>query len=189
MPGVRAIVQKVIPACEDMKSFERFLESPCEIGIILEIHISLVKHVMAMAKQYNKKIIFHIDLINGIHNNEYGTEYICQEFKPHGLISTKGNVIQKAKQNGVLSIQRMFLIDSRGLKKTLNMIQKVQPDYVEVLPGIVPEMIQEIKETIDIPLFAGGLIRSREEVKRALQAGAAAVTTSEKKLWQYGDEF
>ena len=129
--------------------------------------------------------MFHMDLINGIHNNEYGTEYICQEFKPYGLISTKGSVIQKAKQNGVLAIQRMFLIDSHGLKKTMALIQKVDPDYVEVLPGIVPRIIRELKEKIDIPLFAGGLIRSPQDVEEALRAGAAAITTSDKDLWKY----
>jgi len=126
-----------------------------------------------------------MDLINGIHNNEYGTEYICQEFKPFGLISTKGSVIQKAKQNGVLAIQRMFLIDSHGLKKTLALIEKVNPDYVEVLPGILPRMIRSLKDTIAVPLLAGGLIRSPDDVEKALASGATAVTTSERTLWKY----
>lgn len=183
--GGGAMKQRIVPACADMKSFEKFLESPYEIGIILEVHISMIKHIMRLANQHGKKIMFHMDLINGIHNNEYGTEYICQEFKPFGLISTKGSVIQKAKQNGVLAIQRMFLIDSHGLKKTLALIEKVNPDYVEVLPGILPRMIRSLKETIAVPLLAGGLIRSPDDVEKALASGATAVTTSDRTLWKY----
>jgi len=80
-------------------------------------------------------MIFHVDLIHGLKNDDYGTEYICQEFSPFGLISTKANVILKAKQRGVLSIQRMFLIDSHALGQSYRLIEKTQPDYIEVLPG------------------------------------------------------
>lgn len=172
-----------------MRSFEKFLESPFETGIILEIHLSLIKHVMALAQEYQKKIMFHMDFISGIQTNESGTEYICQEFRPDGLISTKATVIQKAKQNGVPAIQRIFLIDSHGVKKSLALINKVRPNYVEVLPGIVPQMIRILKNEITVPLFAGGLIRSPEDVEKALQAGATAITTSDKKLWAHYATF
>lgn len=175
--------QKILPASANMKEFERFLKSSYETGVFLDMHIAQLKHINEMAKLHGKKMIYHVDLIHGIKNDEFATEYICQEFKPFGLISTKSSVIQKAKQKGVIAVQRMFLIDSHAIEKSLKLIQKTQPDYLEVLPGAMPKMIAEIKERVHIPIFAGGLIRTVEDVNTALDAGASAITTSKRELW------
>jgi glycerol uptake operon antiterminator len=177
--------QKILPASTNMKEFERFLKGSYKIGIFLDMHIAQIKHISRMAKELDKKMIYHIDLIHGIKHDEFATEYICQEFKPYGLISTKANVIQKAKQNGVVAVQRMFLIDSHAIEKSYKLIKKAQPDFLEVLPGAMPKMITEVKEQVNIPIFAGGLIRTTEDVLAALNAGATAITTSKCELWDY----
>jgi glycerol uptake operon antiterminator len=175
--------QKILPASANMKEFERFLKSSYETGVFLDMHIAQLKPINDMARQHGKKMIYHVDLIHGIKNDEFATEYICQEFKPYGLISTKGSVIQRAKKKGVLAVQRMFLIDSHAIEKSFKLIQKTQPDYIEVLPGAMPRMIAEIKERVHIPIFAGGLIRTVDDVHAALDAGATAITTSKRELW------
>jgi glycerol uptake operon antiterminator len=175
--------QKILPASANMKEFELFLKSSFEIGVFLDMHISQLKNISMMAKQNGKKMIYHVDLIHGIKNDEYATEYICQEFKPYGLISTKASVIQKAKQKGVIAVQRIFLIDSHALEKSYKLIEKTRPDFIEVLPGAMPAMITEVKERVKTPILAGGLIRSVEEVENALNAGADAITTSKRELW------
>ena len=177
------IDQKILPASSNMREFERFLESPYEIGVFLDLHIAQLKNVNRMAKAAGKKMIYHVDLIQGIKSDEYATEYICQEFKPFGLISTKTGVIQKAKQKGVVAVQRVFLLDSHALEKSLKLVEKTRPDYIEVLPGAMPWMITEVKERVGVPIFAGGLIRTKEEVENALKAGATAITTSKTDLW------
>ena len=55
---------------------------------------------------------------------------------------------------------------------------------MEILPGIIPTIIREITEKTDIPLIAGGLIRSKQDVIQALQAGAIAVSTSCQEVWK-----
>ncbi|XJZ28314.1 glycerol-3-phosphate responsive antiterminator [Bacillota bacterium Lsc_1132] len=175
--------QKILPASANMKEFERFLKSSYEIGIFLDMHIAQLKHINQLAKQNGKKMIYHVDLIHGIKNDEYATEYICQEYKPYGLISTKSSVILKAKQKGVLAVQRIFMLDSHALEKSYKLVEKTQPDYIEVLPGAMTWMIKEVKERLATPVFAGGLIRTAEEVENALNAGAEAITTSKRELW------
>jgi glycerol uptake operon antiterminator len=44
-------------------------------------------------------------------------------------------------------------------------------------------VIQEITEKTTTPLIAGGLIRSKQDVYQALQAGALAVSTSCQAVW------
>ncbi|MGA9466603.1 MAG: glycerol-3-phosphate responsive antiterminator, partial [Exiguobacterium marinum] len=43
--------------------------------------------------------------------------------------------------------------------------------------------IQRVHERTGIPVFAGGLIETAEEVNEALAAGASVITTSNRKLW------
>jgi glycerol uptake operon antiterminator len=175
--------QKILPACSSMRDFETFLNSPYEIGVILEMHMAQIKNIGKMAEENGKKIIYHVDMIHGIKSDDYSTEFICQEYKPYGLISTKSNVIMKAKQKEVLAIQRIFLIDSHALQKSYQLLLKTKPDYIEVLPGAMPSIITEVKQEVNIPLIAGGLIRTMEDTEKALAAGAVAVTTSKKELW------
>lgn len=180
-------MQKIFPASRNMKDFERFLHSNYKTGVFLDLHISQLRNVQSMLTAKNKEIFYHMDLIHGLRNDDHATEFVCQEFKPKGLISTKANVILKAKQKGVIAVQRVFLIDSQALEKNLKIIQKTQPDFIEVLPGAMPDIIREIKLRTDIPIFAGGFIRTVAEVENALQAGATAITTSKTDLWDYYD--
>jgi glycerol uptake operon antiterminator len=175
--------QKILPASSNLKDFELFLKSPYRVGVFLETHIAQLKNINQLARAHGKDILFHVDMIHGLKNDDYGTEYICQEIKPYGIISTKSSVILKAKQKGVIAVQRIFLIDSHALEKSYKLVNKTKPDYIEVLPGAMPWMIKEVKNRLDTPIFAGGLIRTIDEVNNALEAGATSITTSKKELW------
>lgn len=83
----------------------------------------------------------------------------------------------------MIAVQRLFLLDSLALETSYKVIERAQPDYLEVLPGIMPEIIKEVREQAQIPIIAGGLIRTKENVLQALEAGAEAVTTSNPDLW------
>ncbi|WP_066174147.1 glycerol-3-phosphate responsive antiterminator [Bacillus marinisedimentorum] len=174
--------QSILPAIRKMKEFERTLTSPYTYIVLLDSHIGQLKGIARETARHNKKLILHADLIQGLKNDEYAAEYLIQEIKPAGLISTRASVILKAKQKGVLAIQRMFLLDSTALQTSYKLLERTQPDYIEVLPGVMPHIIKEVALKTGIPIFAGGFIRTPEEVSHALEAGAVAVTTSRKEL-------
>ncbi|MCO4851511.1 glycerol uptake operon antiterminator GlpP [Bacillus vallismortis] len=181
--------QPILPAIRNMKQFDEFLNSSFSYGVILDIHLGQLKGVIREAKKHGKNMMVHVDLIQGIKHDEYGAEFICQDIKPAGIISTRSNVIAKAKQKKIYAIQRLFLLDTSAMEKSMEFVGKHKPDFIEVLPGIVPSLIQEIKEKTGIPIFAGGFIRTEEDVERALKAGAVAVTTSNTKLWKKYENF
>lgn len=168
-----------------MKDFEKMLRSNYQYGVFLELHISQIRSVYKLANEHDKKMFLHADLIQGLKNDEYASEYLCQEINPYGLISTKTSVILKARQKGVQAIQRIFILDSNALKRNIALVNRAQPDYVEVLPGLIPKVIKEIKQKTGKNVFAGGLIETVAEVEQALEVGASAVTTSDKELWKY----
>ncbi|AFH66261.1 glycerol-3-phosphate responsive antiterminator [Paenibacillus caseinilyticus] len=179
--------QKILPAAKTMKQFEKIMESSYEYGVFLDTHIGQLKSIYAMARSRGKKMFLHADLIQGLKSDEYAAEYLCQDIKPYGLISTKTSVILKAKQKGIQAIQRIFLLDTIALEKSYTLLEKTKPDFIEVLPGGMPSIIAEVHQRSGIPIFAGGLIRTVEDVERALEAGATAVTTSNESLFKHYD--
>lgn len=180
--------QRILPAVRQIKDLEKLLHSSYEYIVILDIHVGQLKSVVALAKQHEKKVFLHVDLIHGLQSDAYATEYVCQEFRPYGVLSTKSSVIMKAKQKGVVAIQRVFLIDSSAMEKSCKLLEKTKPDYIEVLPGALTEVIAEVKERTGLSILAGGFIRTVDDVERALAAGATAITTSKKELWKYYQE-
>ncbi|EPR27677.1 glycerol-3-phosphate responsive antiterminator [Geobacillus zalihae] len=177
--------QRIIPAIKTMKQFDAFLSSGYTVGVLLEVHIAQLKSIFAYARRHGKELIIHVDLVQGLSHDEHAAEYLCQEFRPHGLISTKAGVIMKARQKRVLAVQRIFLLDSHALEKSYQLIAKTNPDCIEVIPGAMPHIIREVKERTGKPIYAGGLIRTVDDVERALEAGAASVTTSNETLWRH----
>jgi len=181
--------QRILPAARKIKDLETLLRFPYEYIVLLDTRIGELQPIVDLARKHGKKIFLHSDLIEGLKNDEHATDYLCRHVKPAGLISTRASVIRKAKQNGVTAIQRVFLIDSGAVEKSCALIEQTRPDFIEVLPGIIPDMIGEMRGRTGIPIFAGGLIRSVEDVEKALEAGAVAVTTSKKELWHhYADQ-
>jgi glycerol uptake operon antiterminator len=175
--------QQVLPAVKKLKDFEKVLSTNYDYIVLLDIHIGQLHSLMQYAKMKNKKILLHADLIQGLKNDEYAAEFLCQAFKPAGLISTRGSILRIAKKKGILAIQRLFLLDTIALETSYKLAEKVKPDFIEVLPGVIPHLIKEVNEATGIPIIAGGLLRTEEEVEQVLQAGAIAVTTSRKNLW------
>jgi glycerol uptake operon antiterminator len=175
--------QQVLPAIKSMKDFEKVLTSNMEYIVMLEVHITQLESIMRYARSHCKKVLLHADLIQGLKNDEYSSEFLCQKIKPDGLISTRGSVLKTAKKNGILSIQRLFLLDTIAIETSYKLAERVHPDFIEVLPGCVPHLIEKVNIETGISVIAGGLITKKEEINSVLASGAKAVTTSRKDLW------
>ncbi|MEW9670555.1 glycerol-3-phosphate responsive antiterminator [Ammoniphilus sp. 3BR4] len=182
---MKLLEQKIIPAVKQEKDLEKFLKSSYQYGIFLEVHIAKLRLLHELARSQGKHIFLHADLIHGLKNDEFATEFLCQDIQPAGIISTRANVILTAKKKGIRAIQRLFLLDTNALEKSYALFEKTKPDYIEVMPGGMPHIIAEVVEKTGIPVFAGGFIRTAEDVERALRAGAKAITTSNRELWKH----
>lgn len=175
--------QRILPALRNINRLEKILSSPFETFVLLDVHISHLAMIRNEAKKHGKKIMIHADLIHGLKTDDYAADFLVHDIKPDGIVSTRSNIILKAKSKNIVAVQRMFLLDSIALDKSYSLIERTQPDYIEILPGIIPEIIQEVYDKTNIPIISGGLIRSEKDVKLALDAGALAVTTSNEELW------
>ena len=71
-----------------------------------------------------------------------------------------------------------------SMRSLLSQAETNRPDFIEILPGIIPTVIQEIVEKSSVPVIAGGLIRSKQDVMQALRAGVTAVSTTASDVWE-----
>ncbi|SDI14468.1 glycerol-3-phosphate responsive antiterminator [Alteribacillus bidgolensis] len=179
--------QSILPAARSIKEVERLMESDFEYIVLLHTHIGQLSSLVKELKRNHKKVLLHADMVQGLRNDEYAAQFLSQTIRPAGLISTRNNVVAAAKQAGLLAIQRLFLLDSMALETSYRLMQKNKPDYIEVLPGILPaRIIHEVQSETGVPLIAGGLIRNKEDVKTAFEGGVVSITTSRSELWKEG---
>jgi len=137
------------------------------------------------AERLRKMVFVDIDLIKGVGKDSQGIRYLAREGRVHGVITTKSNLIRSARKEGLVSVQRIFVLDSDSLSGGLNVIGKSAPDAVEVLPGLIlPKIMDRIRVKTTIPVIAGGLITERKEIQEIVSSGAIGVSTSSAHLWR-----
>lgn len=181
--------QKILPVINDFKTFEKFLKSNQTWCVLMDFHVNFIEDLIKQLHGVNKKGIVHMDLVKGIQNDNYGTQFMCQKLHVDGIISTKPKSIEAASQNHVISILRVFLIDSRSLIRGAKLADMLHPDYVEVLPGVIPRVVSMMREYCEVPLIAGGLIKTKEDIQQCIAQGMCAITTSNIQLCKWEDSL
>jgi glycerol uptake operon antiterminator len=128
------------------------------------------------------QIYLNVDLVGGIASDASGLRFLSRYVE--GIISTHRHVIELAKTSGLITIQRLFAIDSGAVERGLKLIRRAQPRFVEILPALAyREIAGQYSEVLDLPVLAGGLLKSREDISTILEAGAVGVSTSDQELW------
>ena len=178
------IESPIIAAVKDDVGLLKALNSDCQVIFLLYGTILSVESLVQQVHDRNKLCFVHIDLIEGLSNRDVAVDGLNKLSHPDGIISTRAPMIRRAQQLGLVAIQRVFILDSLSLKSLLSQIDSSSPDFIEVLPGVIPAVIKEITETIKTPLIAGGLIRSKQDVIQAFQSGVVGVSTSCQAVWK-----
>jgi glycerol uptake operon antiterminator len=136
-----------------------------------------------MSRKYNKSIFLHVDLIKGIANDREGIKYLSKKVMPDGIVSTKNQLIQAAKKEGLLTVQHLFMLDTQAFENGVRNFSNVKPDAIEIMPGLMPRVIREFREKIDCPIITAGLIKHPNEIREAVEAGAHGVAIGDPALW------
>ena len=170
----------VIAAVSD-DGFEAALESPAQVIFYLSADLLSVSEKICKAHETGKVIFIHIDLAVGIGKDRTGVQYLAQ-CGVDGIISTRGQIIRIAKDLGLVSVQRFFALDSKGMESIGDMLHNTNPALMEIMPGVIGKAISRFSSG-NVPVIAGGLIQTKQEVMDALRCGASAVSTGCKELW------
>ena len=174
----------VIAAIKDEEGLEQCLKTDISIVFVLYGDICSIADIVERLKASGKLAMVHIDLITGLSTREIAVDYIRERTRADGIISTKPMLIKRAKELGLFTIQRFFVLDSMAIENISKQTDAHCTDLIEILPGVMPKVIARICRMITIPIIAGGLISDREDVLSALDAGAVAVSTTNRTVWE-----
>lgn len=149
------------------------------LGADINVLPSIIKKIHAD----NKVLLVHLDMLEGVGKDKAGIHLLAR-MGLRGLVTTKSNLVKFAGSEGMVVIQRLFVLDSESVKTGIKMASTVKPDAVEILPATVPQfVIQEMKDALGLPVLGGGLLRTEEDVRQAVEKGIDAVSTSLRHLW------
>ena len=160
-----------------------------EIQVIFVLYgdVCTIPEILERIKAAGKKAMVHIDLIAGLSAKEISVEFIARQTRADGIITTKPALVRRAKELGIFAELRFFVIDSLALKNIENLEMQCgtsRPDFIEVLPGVMPKVLGRIAKVSRIPMIAGGLITEKEDVIAALSVGAIAVSSTNQDVWK-----
>ncbi len=176
-------VNRIIAAVNNIDKLDLAIQSPCQIIFLLTANILNLKDIVDKVKRANIDIYVHIDLVDGLSKDTVALKYISEKIRPDGIISTKSNLIKKAKSMNMFAIQRLFMLDSLSLQTGINSVLSTKPDAIEIMPGIIPNIIKEVHKKTNISVIAGGLISKKDDVIGCLKAGAVGISTSKEIIW------
>jgi glycerol uptake operon antiterminator len=174
---------KLVAAVKEEKHLEKALNKSLSGIFLLTGNIGVVKRFVDFYRENGFLVFVHIEKIGGISFDQEGLQFIAHYVKPDGIITTKANLIKIAKKLNLITIQRCFLIDSDAFKNAVEITKEIQPDFVELMPALIPEMIEKFRKETNLPIITGGLLQNKEQMIRALASGAIAVSTGNPELW------
>lgn len=172
----------IIAAVRNEQELETALHSRVKMIFWLSPNILTLEATVKTVHEAGKKIFLHMDLAEGLGRDKPGLQYVRQA-GVDGIISTRVNIIKAAREIGLFTVQRFFIVDSQSINTTVESIRSSRPDMVEVMPGIATKVIAYLKSSLQVPIIAGGLIETKQEVQEAMLNGATAISTGKAQLW------
>ncbi len=174
----------IIAGVKDMSTLDDALKSDCSVIFLLCGTIFDLKDTVSRVREAGKLIFIHVDLLDGFSKDTTALKYISSEICPDGIISTKNSLLKAAKSLGLLTVQRVFIIDSLSIDTAIKASQLINPDAIEIMPGIMPRIVEKLNKSMDVPVIAGGLVSEISDVRTAVKSGALGVSTSSKEIWR-----
>lgn len=176
---------RIIPAPRNYEDYKYALEN-CESQSIILLFgdINILPELLALARQHKKRILVHLDLLNGIGKDKAGITFLAR-MGIEAVITTKSQLGKFAHEQGMLVVHRLFLMDSQAVKTGVNLLQGYKPDALELLPASIPaSVVAEVASMTGLPVLGGGLMHTKEDIELGLNNGLKAVSASRRELWK-----
>ena len=173
----------IIAAVRDDEGLAQCLRTDIQTVFVLYGDICNIPEIVRQIKDAGKIAIVHADLVGGLAAKEISVDFLRRSTQADGVISTRANMIQRAKELNMIAILRVFLIDSMALDSALS-AKNLKPDAIDILPGLMPSMLRKVRQLTGLPILTGGLITEKKEVMQALEAGALAISSTAPAVWQ-----
>ena len=174
----------IIAAVKNSEQLECALASECGIVFFLFGDICNIIPMVEHVKAAGKSAFIHLDLTVGLAGKEIAADFVKNFTRADGVISTRPQLLKRAKELGLITILRIFVIDSLALDGIGRQRSACGPDLIEIMPGLMPKVIRLVSSAYSTPVIAGGLIRDKEDIMNALSAGAQCISTTCEEAWR-----
>ena len=173
---------RIISATRSDEEFLRAVKAETQIIFDLDPDLMNISAKVKKAHEADKLLFVHVDLAKGLGKDESGVRFL-KRIGVDGVISTKVGVIKLAREQGLHTVQRFFIVDSHSISTTVDAVKSAKPEMIEIMPGTLCKVIERLKKCVDVAIISGGLIETEDEVREILSSGAAAVSTARQELW------
>ena len=150
-----------------------------ERNMVMDFMKKPIAAAIRTEKDFSKALRSDVDMVFLLHSNIM----TVNQQGVDGVLTTRTNIVKLAKEFDLITVQRFFMVDSHSVGTSVESIKISKPDIIEIMPGIITKKIREFSEKVDMPIIAGGIVETMEEVRAALEAGATVVSTGEAQLW------
>lgn len=172
----------VIPAVKEPETLDRALCHDGAAVFLLCGDILNIGELVDRVHRAGKQAVIHGDLIAGLAPKEIAVDYL-RRCGADGIISTRPHLIRRGRELGMLTVLRVFAIDSKAVSNLGRETEGGMPDVIEILPGTLCKVLRRLSRELPVPLIAGGLLSDKADVLAALGAGALCVSASDESLW------
>ena len=104
--------EPVIAAVKTDDALTAALASPLQHGLSAGEHPAQCGELVRRIHAAGKLAVVHIDLVDGLSAREVAVNSLIALCHPDGIISTHPSLIRRARHQGLLTIQRAFILDS-----------------------------------------------------------------------------
>lgn len=170
-----------VHSAEDAEAAER---SPCQVVFVLGGKLFDTAEMVARLRRAGKLVFVHLDLADGLAKDASAVQIVAEIVRPDGVLTTKNPLIRVIRDFGLMAGLRCFIMDGQSYHKAVQVCGNVAPDFVELMPGILPEsLVRAFCRESGTQVVAGGLVRTALDADRAFAAGARGISTSDRSLW------
>ena len=173
----------VIAAVRSGDELSDALSTSVKVIFLLNSSLLSLASDIEKCKQNDKIVLVHFDLVSGLGSDEEAVKYLST-LLPDGIISTRSNVLKIAKELGLFTVQRFFIVDSRSCDTMRKSLNSFKADMDEIMPGLLFGEIEKITTDTTTNVICGGLIEDKQTVIKLLSIGAMGVSTSRRNLWE-----
>jgi glycerol uptake operon antiterminator len=186
-PDAAEFIERVAadPCCAAItaeEGLDEALESRAPVIFILRGNGLTLGHLVRRIHDANKLVAVHVDLIGGLRADRASIDWLAGA-GVDAVISSHGQLMPAIRHGGMTAIHRLLLVRRSQLDTAVAAIGRSAPHIVEILPGVILPSVVAMMPRFDVPVLAGGFVRTAADVQAILAAGALGVTTSTHELW------
>ena len=175
----------LVPVVETRIQFVQALETSVVRAMLLH-HCNVFEFADLLGRAYRSgcSVYVNMDHIDGIYADDAGFHYLAERLHVKGVVSSHPKALASAKEAHLETIQRIFAVDSTGLKLSLESVDINCVDMLDFAPArVVPHIMPRLQACLPVPYMASGLLHTVDQLQAVLSSGVRAVAVTHLERW------